>query len=1030
MEKTKKKKNKKMMEPRKKYVMPLIGALLLMGCAEELPQEQRGAGGRCIGFSASVNNGWDQSGRTRGAAEQAVPVAMSGGRLVLFLQAEVSDGLTTLKNTKYVAEKKPALAYPKQANADRRYAHAEDMQAATRGMMRTTSDLYDAIGVLAYSFSGTWDGTQTPDFMYNLKAAKGSGIYATTSGWPDADTNVRFYSYAPHSEDADGITLSAASVAGSPQLSYEVPTDVTKQSDLLATLCDETATQAHTSPQPLEFHHLLTAVCFKIGDNMAAGTINKITLKNIKYHGTYSFPSATPWTTDNGAWEVDAEVKDFVYTPSPAFTTDGTANVQINTGENVFMMLPQTFDADAALEVEFTPNGESNSETYSANIRGLATWSQGKTVTYTISIDPNASKYILTVVPTDATAILNMSYWGDSETVNISSYKETEGVQEAVKWNITGYSLDGGNSWIASTKDDTATFSPATGDGGTSANSVTVTLNYAPNVIGTPANTTLTNATAVANYDLSLHDVVGNVTTRNTANCYIVRAPGTYKLSCVYGNAIKNGATNQNAYKSTVTQADLEYVETAKNESRKWYQKSTLLNFVNAYGEAITDPWIDQNQHSGSNIQLATAELVWQDTPNLVQNVGLTTEEGHSFVTFTVTKDHIAAGNALIQVKSSDGIVQWSWHIWLSPLSLNQFLSSPGFTGATTSLTYSFPYVESPFATGNTDGNQCYTFKRTNTSAGYTLETIDNGVMLVPLGLIHEPVGLTFSTQDLLVKVVQEESGKVAVFQVKQPGGSDTDFYVRSTHYQWGRKDPFPTKDELEGYTFQIATTKAEKPKLYESIQHPNTLYAYTNTTGPDDGWWNGNALDIEATESLATSGSGGKDLNKIANLWDAQLDPRKAYDNNWYNYFNQDHSVKSIYDPCPPGFKVPETYALQAFQAEDINDIISGYGPICDLSNDKRVILIATGTRGGNWESSYPYNGHFVNIELTTIYWGIYWTSQAFMQQGTGAVSLYFHTYRSSPWFRPTVTKGDNPSYRNVNDVPEGCAIFLCKDD
>ena len=904
-----------------------------------------------------------------------------------------------------------------------------DETPSTRGVMRTASNLYASFGVLGYSFSSSWDGTQTPNLMYNVEATKGSSVYETGVYWPASDDNVRFYAYAPYSsaDGVEGLTVSGASQAGVPTLTYEVPEDVTKQSDLLATLCDETATTAHTSPQSIEFHHLLTAVCFKIGDNMAAGTINKITLKNIKYKGTYAFPAATPWTSDKGSWAIDDDVKDF--TCSPAFATDGTANVQVNTGENVFMMLPQALSDEATVEVEFT-DASSNTDTYSASIKGLsAGWEQGKTVTYAISLDPNAAKYFLTVVPTDATAIQNMSYWGDTETVDVVSYKEADGTQEAVKWNITGYSLDGGSTWITPTSDEIATFSPATGNGGTAANSVSVTLSYAPYVMGTPKNVALTDASIVSDYDLSLHDTEGNTTAQNTANCYVVRAPGTYKFPCVYGNAIKNGSTNEDAYKASVTQAELEAAETTYNQNRQWYQKATLLNFINAYGEAITAPWIDQNQHDGSNISLTTAETVWQDSPNLVQNVGLTTEGGHSYVTFTVTKEDIAVGNALIQVKSSDGIVQWSWHIWFTPLHFTDYLTTPGYTGDTKSLTYSFPYVASPFATGNAEGNKCYMFKKASPSDGLTLGTIDNGVMLVPLGLIHEPVGLTFTTQDFLVKVVQDESGKEAIFSVKQPGGSDTGYYVRSTHYQWGRKDPFPTQDALDGFTYQIATTKSAKPKLYEGIQHPNTLYVYTNTSGPDDGWWNGNALDIEATDEFKVSWSS-TDLNKLSNLWDVKFNYKQIKDNAWWHEFSQVHSVKSVYDPCPPGFKVPEMYAMQAFQSDGIVDIVDGYGPICDFSTDKRVVLLATGTRGGNYSASSSNNGHFVNIELTTIYWGIYWSSSAYQGQGDGAVSLYFHTYRSSPWFRSAVMKGDSPTYAENYGVPQGCAIFLCKDE
>lgn len=33
-----------------------------------------------------------------------------------------------------------------------------------------------------------------------------------------------------------------------------------------------------------------------------------------------------------------------------------------------------------------------------------------------------------------------------------------------------------------------------------------------------------------------------------TANCYVVRAPGTYRLPLVYGNAVKDGVTNTDSF--------------------------------------------------------------------------------------------------------------------------------------------------------------------------------------------------------------------------------------------------------------------------------------------------------------------------------------------------------------------------------------------------------------------------------------------------------------------------------------------------
>ena len=70
--------------------------------------------------------------------------------------------------------------------------------------------------------------------------------------------------------------------------------------------------------------------------------------------------------------------------------------------------------------------------------------------------------------------------------------------------------------------------------------------------------------TPASNIDLSMANNDGSTRTdgRTTANCYLVHAPGSYKIPLVYGNAIKHGSTNRNAYYTTQT-------------------SNTLQNFVN-----------------------------------------------------------------------------------------------------------------------------------------------------------------------------------------------------------------------------------------------------------------------------------------------------------------------------------------------------------------------------------------------------------------------------------------------------------------
>jgi hypothetical protein len=78
--------------------------------------------------------------------------------------------------------------------------------------------------------------------------------------------------------------------------------------------------------------------------------------------------------------------------------------------------------------------------------------------------------------------------------------------------------------------------------------------------------------------DLSFYNYAGlRLAERNTANCYIISSTGSYKFPIVYGNGIKDGKINQDAY--------------TKNSS------TYSADFVNHLGNVITSPFIELNQN-------------------------------------------------------------------------------------------------------------------------------------------------------------------------------------------------------------------------------------------------------------------------------------------------------------------------------------------------------------------------------------------------------------------------------------------------
>ena len=150
--------------------------------------------------------------------------------------------------------------------------------------------------------------------------------------------------------------------------------------------------------------------------------------------------------------------------------------------------------------------------------------------------------------------------------------------------------------------------------------------------------------------DLSMVDNAGNArSTMSTANCYMVHTAGDYKLPLVYGNAIKDGAANTDAYTG---------IENA----------NTTLTFPNHAGNAIDAPWITkattgEGVAKGMGITVASAELLWQDAQGLITKVGISGD----YLTLTVGKDATTQqGNALVAVKDGSGNIVWSWHIWVT----------------------------------------------------------------------------------------------------------------------------------------------------------------------------------------------------------------------------------------------------------------------------------------------------------------------------------------------------------------------------
>ena len=375
---------------------------------------------------------------------------------------------------------------------------------------------------------------------------------------------------------------------------------------------------------------------------------------------------------------------------------------------------------------------------------------------------PTDSGFSLTYDDGDQSGIL---YPGASKTfvysysgINAFRYKLTSDLPD----QSIQYALDGG-AWQATSGgrlavDMTADGSllnllPTTCTGGTNANNERLQNAAERGTQASPIDLSTDNNSL---FGLPLSGV-------NTANCYVVQAPGWYSFPLVYGNAIKNGSANTQAYNPGTS-------------------GKGLATFVGADGQAITSPYINNGSQKA-----VRARLEWQDVAGLVADEVSLVGSGNSAdkIVFQVPKAFIREGNALISALAADGSVIWSWHIWVSGAASTDF--------APVTLTNA----------NNTD----FPFMRIN------------------LGWVAPyATPLVYPGRETKVRVKQVTSGKEIVFTLLQTGASLPENELGNCpFYQWGRKDPFVAVDG-KLYPGETAGSVQGKKKTWYNASRRDTI--------------------------------------------------------------------------------------------------------------------------------------------------------------------------------------------------------------
>ena len=370
--------------------------------------------------------------------------------------------------------------------------------------------------------------------------------------------------------------------------------------------------------------------------------------------------------------------------------------------------------------------------------------------------------------------------------------------------------------------------------------------------------------------DLSLIDIYGKyIGTRETANCYVINASsGDYKFPLIYGNAIKDGANNTQAYRSAGGQ----------------YQS----DFVNMFNNPISSPYIEEDIDDIIN----SAEVLISDEPDIISDLEIINDFPCRFVKFHVSNIPETGANAVIGVRDGNGSIAWSWHIWI----WNQI--------------------------------------------NHPLEELE---------------------------IINHEGNNYNILNYNLGSKYDSTEHLINWFYQWGRKDPMLLPESYNSnkdHAYYGTTSFSIEPcaaSVAESIKNPCTFYKYDRDS--NNNW---------------------VQLNYYYNFWDATCSSEGA---------TEKVIVKTIYDPCPRGFTVPNARVFTGFtstgakQFNVIGSFANGWYFKKNENDSSGAFFPASGCRLNS-------SGGLANVGINGYYWS------AGVGSATYAYNLYFDSGNVNPLY------------------------------
>lgn len=344
--------------------LSLIALATLCACNDDNYAD--GKGNRLVTFSvnAKANGGWSDINGSRSAwmspqaQQMGEPVEMEGklnGKTV-YLTSEVTEGFPT------------------------------DNPTFTRGTQISKADGMSSFGVTAFM------GSQKYMDHVEIKKSADSWKPQTDYFWLNGKS-LDFYAWYPYNsvEGTNGIpagmTLNRENFSS---ISYTVPTDVSKQEDLMFAVNKNASEPKDGKATSLDFKHSLAAVKFVVGDLPTGTKVTSVALKGVKYKGNLAVTAGNNGAAQLAWSNLANETREFTVVTNKEVKENDTDNAITTEGQTFFMM-PQTLPDDAMVEVvvedekasKVTLTGLLQDATAAEDAKNK--WEAGNTYTYRVN---------------------------------------------------------------------------------------------------------------------------------------------------------------------------------------------------------------------------------------------------------------------------------------------------------------------------------------------------------------------------------------------------------------------------------------------------------------------------------------------------------------------------------------------------------------------------------------------------------------------------------------------------------------------